>query len=141
MSWVVRVLQLCNDRSTISVTGSKPSQIKGLHEFWNWKIDFSNNFLYNVSRIFSQFQVNRSKIEIPSHSDPYGPLFVLNAFFSKVFFEVGGNDFSKTNAWILLKFCTLRLDKIDSWLDEGFFFLWLQLILQANTWPNFYRKS
>ena len=41
----------------------------------------------------------------------------------------------------MLKFSTLLLDKIDSWLNEEFVFLWLQLILQANTWPNFYRKS
>ena len=41
----------------------------------------------------------------------------------------------------MLKFCTLLWDKIDSWLDEGFFFLWLQVILQANPWPNFYQKS
>ena len=56
-------------------------------------------------------------------------------------FEVGGHEFSKTNAPILLKFCTLLLEKIDSVLNEEFFFLLLQYILQANTWPIFYRKS
>ena len=66
--------------------------------------------------------------------------FCFKRVFLKTIFEVGGHDFSKTNAPILLKFCTLLLDKIDSWLNEGFCFLWLQLILQVNTWPNFYRK-
>ena len=67
---------------------------------------------------------------------------VMSAFFyQNCISEVGGHDFSKTNAPILLKFRTLRLDKIESWLNEGFVFLRLQLILQANTWPHFYRKS
>ena len=66
---------------------------------------------------------------------------LLTRFSQNCIFKVGGHDFSKTHASILLKFCTLLWDKIDSWLNVGFFFLSLQLILQANIWPNFYRKS
>ena len=61
-------------------------------------------------------------------------------FCQNCIFEVGWHDFSIINPPILLKFCTLLLDKIASWLNEWLFFLWIQLILQANTWPNFYRK-
>ena len=44
-------------------------------------------------------------------------------FFQNCIFEIVGRDFLKTNASILLKFCTLFLDKIDSWLNEEFFIL------------------
>ena len=124
---------------------------------------FFSYFFYiivqNVKNIFPKFQVNRSKIleETDLKSAPPPPysvrfslslslipmgrlLFFWPRFSQNCIFKVGGHDFSKTNALILLECCTRLLDKIDSWLNEGFFFLWLPLILQGNTWPNFYRK-
>ena len=59
-----------------------------------------------IKNSFPKFQVNRSKILRKKR--------LLN--------PVGGHDFSKTNAPILLKLCTLLLDKIDSWLNSGFLF-------------------
>ena len=47
---------------------------------------------------------------------------VLASCIEIYYFGVGGHDFSKTNAPVLLKFCALPSDKIDSWLNEGFFF-------------------
>ena len=133
-------------------------RVKGIHGFWNFEKSIFFIIFYiivqHVKNIFAKFQVNRSKVlrerflKSPpfrlvslSFSNPYGLPFVSNAFFAKLYFQVGGHDFSKTNAPISLKFCKLLLDKINSRLNEGFFFLRLQLSLQANTWPNFYWKS
>ena len=54
---------------------------------------------------------------------PMGRLLFYTRFSQNSIFEVGGHDFSKTNAPILLKLCTLLLDKIDSLLNQGYFFL------------------
>ena len=43
-----------------------------------------------------------------------GRLLFQTRFSQNCIFEVGGHDFSTTNALILLQFCTLLLDKIDS---------------------------
>ena len=126
---------------------------EGLHEFWNFEKSVFFMIVYiivqRVKNIFPKFQVNRSKIleererlsKFSSIRIPMGRLLFWTRFSQNRIFEVGGHDFSKNNAPILLKCCTLLLDKIDSWLNEGYFFLWLQLILQANRWPNFYRNS
>ena len=100
---------------------------------------FLHNFLNNSTscqEYFSKFQANRSKIlgerdfRNSSHSVrfslsliPMHRLLYETRFSQNCIFEVGGQDFPKTNAPILLKFCTLVLNKIDSCLYERFFSL------------------
>ena len=36
---------------------------------------------------------------------------------------------------------TVLLDRSNQWLNEGFSFLWSQLVLPSNTWSRFCRKS
>ena len=74
-----------------------------------------------MSKIFSpKFQVNWSKIigetflKSPPIRISIGRFSFCTRFSQNCMFEVGGHDFSKTNAPILFKFCTLLSDKIDS---------------------------
>ena len=67
---------------------------KGLHGFLNFEKSIFITVFYiivHVKYIFPEFQVYRSKIlgdifAIHSHLDPYESPFVLNAFFSKLYY-------------------------------------------------------
>ena len=73
----------------------------------------------HVKNIFPKFQVNRNKIlgerflKSPPIRILMSCLLVWTRFSQNCIFEVDGHDFSRINAPILLKFCTLLLDKID----------------------------
>ena len=70
----------------------------------------SRIFFQSFKSIGVKFQ-GRETVEIASHLDPYGSPFVLNAFFSKL---KSVDAIFQNKAPILLKFCTLLLDKVDS---------------------------